>query len=67
MNVERAGVSARRCCDFNPDERAALDSGFARILAAKEAREWETAVREAVPALVRAAAEAVELEASADD
>ncbi|MFD7263368.1 MULTISPECIES: hypothetical protein [Streptomyces] len=65
MSGERA--SAGHCCDFTPGEREALRAGFARIVAAREAQEWETAVREAVPALVRAAAEAVELEDPADD
>ncbi|MGW9070253.1 hypothetical protein ACWGQT_12520 [Streptomyces yangpuensis] len=59
--------SAHGCCGFTPGEREALRAGFAHILAAREAQEWETAVREAVPALVRAAAEAVKLEAPADD
>ncbi len=67
MGEERANEAPRSCCDFDPAERAALRAGFARIVAAREEQEWTTAVREAVPALVRAAAEAVALEGPADD
>lgn len=67
MGNEGTSVSPRPCCHFTADERAALDSGFARILAEKEAREWEAAIREAFPVLVQAAAEAAQQGVGTDD
>lgn len=55
--VERARQTLLR---FTAEERAELDAGLARILAEREAQEWASAVRAAIPALVRAAAEAAE-------
>ncbi|MFF5449224.1 hypothetical protein [Streptomyces sp. NPDC012888] len=61
------GTSRQPAFRFTAEERAVLDEGLARILAEREAQEWAAAVGAAIPALVRAAAEATERETRADD
>ncbi|MFD9473358.1 hypothetical protein [Streptomyces goshikiensis] len=51
---------------FTPEERALLNTGFAQILAERDARELLDAVRDAAPRLVQAAIEAVEKETTSD-
>ncbi|MFC7922209.1 hypothetical protein [Streptomyces cinereoruber] len=47
----------RQVPSFTPEQRAEIDAGLVQILAEREAREWEAAIRRAAPVLVRRAAE----------
>ncbi|MFD3532682.1 hypothetical protein [Streptomyces sp. NPDC058664] len=47
----------RRAPSFTPEQRAEIDAGLVEILAEREARQWEVAIRRAAPVLVRRAAE----------
>ncbi|KIF02885.1 hypothetical protein PL81_27450 [Streptomyces sp. RSD-27] len=67
MGDEKAHMSPPSHRHFTPQERAELEGGFARILAAREAREWAAALKEAFPTLVQAAAEAAQQEARIND
>ncbi|MFF4577447.1 hypothetical protein ACFY15_03425 [Streptomyces sp. NPDC001373] len=67
MGDEKAHMSPPPRCHFTPQERAELEGGFARILAAREAREWAAALKEAFHTLVQATVEAAQQEARTND